>query len=98
MEAFAKQQIIRPDLRDHGSRLNLLRKQRLDAIIDMRRPLNFQLAKRVDAPLQINPWVIDRCDMHCTFSPQLPVSAERLDKTLQQLRDQGLIEQMLNDI
>ena len=98
MEAFAKQQIIRQDLRDHSAGLNLLRKQRLDAIIDMRRPLNFQLAKRADAPLQINPWVIDRYDMHCTFSPQLPVSAELLDKTLQQLRDQGLIEQMFNDI
>lgn len=97
MAAFANKQIIRQDLRDHSAGLNLLRKQRLDAIIDMRRPLNFQLAKRTDAPLQINPWVIERYDMHCTYSPQLPVSTELLDKTLQQLRDQGLIEQMLND-
>jgi len=98
MEAFASKKIIRKDLRDHNAGLNLLRKQRLDAIIDMRRPLRFQLAKRADAPLQINPWVIDQYDMHCTYSPQLPVSAELLDRTLQQLRDQGLIEQMLNDI
>jgi polar amino acid transport system substrate-binding protein len=98
MEAFAKQQIIRQDLRDHSAGLNLLRKQRLDAIIDMRRPLRFQLAKRADTPLRINPWVIERYDMHCTYSPQLPVSAELLDRTLQELRDQGLIEQMLNKI
>lgn len=98
MAAFASKQIIRQDLRDHSAGLNLLRKQRLDAIIDMRRPLRFQLTKRADAPLQINPWVIERYDMHCTYSPQLPVSTERLDKILQQLRDQGLIEQMFNDI
>lgn len=39
MQAFANKQIICQDLRDHGAGLNLLRKQRLDAIIDMRRPL-----------------------------------------------------------
>lgn len=98
MEAFAKQQIIRHDLRDLSAGFNLLHKKRLDAIIDMRRPLQFQLAKHAAMPLQINPWVIERYAMHCTYSPQLPVSAELLDKTLEQLRDQGLIEQMLKDI
>jgi polar amino acid transport system substrate-binding protein len=98
MEAFATQQIIRQDLRDHSAGLNLLRKQRLDAIIDMRRPLSFQLAKRADTQLQINPWVIERYDMHCTYSPQLPVSAEQLDQVLQGLRDQGVIEQLLKQI
>lgn len=97
MDAFAAQKIIRQDLRDRSVGFNLLRKQRLDAIIDMRRSLSFQLAKRADSPLQINPWVIERYDMHCTYSPQIPVSAELLDKTLQQLRDQGVIERMLND-
>lgn len=98
MAAFATQQITRQDLRDHSAGLNLLRKQRLDAIIDMRRPLSFQLAKRADAQLQINPWVIERYDMHCTYSPQLPVSAEQLDRVLQGLRDQGVIEQLLKQI
>lgn len=36
--------------------------------------------------------------MHCTYSPQLPVSDEAIDSTLLHLRDQGLIKQMLNDI
>lgn len=52
MAAFANQQITRQDLRDPGSGLNLLRKQRLDAIIEMRRPASFKLAKLPDAPLQ----------------------------------------------
>ncbi len=96
MEAFAKQQIIRQDLRDHSAGLNLLNKQRLDAIIDMRRPLNLALHKQAATALRLNPWVIERYGMHCTYSPKLPVSAEQLDKILLQLRDQGIIEQWLN--
>ena len=45
---------------------------------------------------RLNPWVIERYGMHCTYSPKLPVSAEQLDKILLQLRDQGIIEQWLN--
>jgi len=98
MEAFSQKQIIRQDLRDQNAGFNLLRKQRLDTMIAMRRPLSFQLAKRPNTPLQINAWVIDRYDMHCTYSPLLPVNAKLLDEILQQLRDQGVIEQMLNGI
>ena len=98
MEAFSQKKIIRQDLRDQNAGFNLLRKQRLDTMIAMRRPLSFQLAKRPNAPLQINTWVIDRYDMHCTYSPLLPVNAKLLDEILQQLRDQGVIEQMLNGI
>ncbi|WP_339905377.1 substrate-binding periplasmic protein [Pseudomonas guineae] len=97
MDAFATQRINRKNLRDHTVGFNLLRKQRLDAIIGMRRTLRFQMNKQANAPLRINTWVIERYDMHCTYSPQLPVSAERLDKILLQLRDQGLIKQLLND-
>ena len=97
MAAFANQQITRQDLRDPGSGLNLPRKQRLDAIIEMRRPANFQLAKQPDAPLQISPWVIERYQMHCTYSPKLPVSPEQLDQVLQTLRDQGVIGRLLGD-
>lgn len=95
MAAFANQQVIRQDVRDLAARLNLLRRQRLDAIIDMRRPITFQLAKRPDAPLRLSPWVIQRYDMHCSYSSKLPVNAERLDQVLQELRDQGVIARLL---
>lgn len=95
MEAFNRKQIIRQDLRDYSAGINLLSMHRLDAMIDMRRPLLYQLSKHADAPLQINPWVIDRYDMHCTYGPQLPVKAERIDAVLEELRAQGVIEQLL---
>ncbi|WP_240789731.1 substrate-binding periplasmic protein [Pseudomonas leptonychotis] len=97
MDAFTSKKIIRKNLRDQTAGLNLLQKQRLDAIIDMHRTLSFQLSKHADAPLRINTWVIDRYDMHCTYSPKLPVSAKLLNDALLQLRDQGLIKQLLND-
>lgn len=98
MDAFAKQLVTRENLRDLRSGINLLKKQRLGAIIDMHRPLSFQLSQQPDAPLRLNPWVIERYDMHCTYSPQLPVSTEQLDSVLQELRDQGVIEQLLKPI
>lgn len=97
MAAFANHQVTRRDVRDLKTSLNLLKKQRLDAIIDMRRPISFQLTKGPDALLQFSPWVIQRYEMHCTYGPTLPVSAERLDKVLQELRDQGIISQMLDN-
>lgn len=96
MEAFTRKQIIRQDLRDYHAGINLLSMHRLDAMIDMRRPLRYQLNKHSEAPLQINPWVIDRYDMHCTYSPKLPVSADKLDAVLVELRSRGVIEQLLN--
>lgn len=95
MQAFAEQRVTRQDVRDLSTSLNLLRKQRLDAVIDMRRPISFQLAKRPDIPLNISPWVIERYDMHCSYSPLLPVEAARLDQALLELREQGHIELML---
>lgn len=96
MDAFAKRQIIRQDVRDPSAGLHLLSKQRLGAIIDMRRTLRLALSKHPGAPLQLNPWVIERYNMHCTYGPRLPVSAGQLDKVLLELRDQGTIEQLLN--
>jgi len=55
MQAFAEQRITRQDVRDLSTSLNLLRKQRLDAVIDMRRPISFQLAKRPDTPPENQP-------------------------------------------
>jgi len=95
MRAFAAGQIIRQDVRDLSTSLNLLRKQRLDAVIDMRRPISYQLAKRPDAPLRISPWVVERYAMHCSYSPLLPMPAERLDQVLLELREAGEIERML---
>jgi hypothetical protein len=33
--------------------------------------------------------------MHCTYGPQLPVKAEQIDAVLEELRAQGVIEQLL---
>ncbi|PTS84440.1 ABC transporter substrate-binding protein [Pseudomonas sp. HMWF032] len=95
MAAFADQKIMRQDLRDHHAGFNLLIKQRLDAIIDMRRPLLYQMAKHADAPLHLNAWAVERYSMYCTYSPKLPVTAEQLDKVLKDLRNHGTIEQLL---
>lgn len=95
MEAFANHDVERKDVRDLGTRLNLLSHKRLDAIIDMRRSLAYELAARPDAPLVFSPWVVERYRLHCAYSSQLPMPPQRLDAALQNLRDSGELESLL---
>ncbi|MDH4570989.1 amino acid ABC transporter substrate-binding protein [Pseudomonas sp. BN414] len=95
MEAFANKDVERKDVRDLDTRLNLLSHKRLDAIIDMRRALAYELAVRPDAPLVFSPWIVERYQLHCAYSGQLPIPAEQLDAALQRLRDSGEIESLL---
>lgn len=98
MEAFARKQVTRQDIRDLDTRLFMLSHQRIDALIDMRRPLQYKLALRPELSLQFNAWVVQRYDLHCVYAAQLPVSAERLDGLLQELRDQGELARMLDGV
>lgn len=96
MEAFARQLVIRQNVRDLDSKLNMLSNKRIDALIDMRRPLTHKLARHPALPLRLNPWVVQHYDLHCLYGQQLPVSRARLDSLLQELRDSGAIARMLD--
>nr|WP_070104098.1 transporter substrate-binding domain-containing protein [Pseudomonas resinovorans] len=97
MEAFATGAIARKDVRDLGTRLNLLSHKRLDAVIDMRRALAFELARHPDAPLVFSPWVVERYPLYCAYGGGLPVAAERLDAVLRKLHDSGELDALLQD-
>jgi len=96
MEAFARQLVTRQNVRDLDSGLYLLSRQRLDALIDMRRALTYKLAQRPELPLHFSDWVVQRYDLHCIYGPHLPIAAERLDEVLLELRDSGAIARMLD--
>lgn len=96
MEAFARRLITRQNIRDLDTGLTLLSRQRIDALINMRRTLTHKLAQRADLPLRFSTWVVQRYDLHCLYGQQLPISAEQLDRTLQELRDSGAIARMLD--
>ncbi|MDX5371962.1 MAG: transporter substrate-binding domain-containing protein [Pseudomonadaceae bacterium] len=95
MHAFADSSVQRKDVRDLETRLQMVAHQRLDALIDMRRPLAYHLARTPDLPLSFSPWVVQRYSMHCAYGPTLPVASSRLDATLLQLRDSGEIAALL---
>ncbi|WP_372876363.1 substrate-binding periplasmic protein [Pseudomonas sp.] len=97
MEAFARKLVTRQNVRDLDSGLYLLSRQRLDALIDMRRPLAYRLAQHPELPLHFSDWVVQRYDLHCIYGQHLPVAVERLDEVLLELRDSGAIAQMLDD-
>ncbi|MDP3977670.1 MAG: transporter substrate-binding domain-containing protein [Pseudomonas sp.] len=96
MEAFARQLVTRQNVRDLDSGLNLLSRQRLDALIDMRRTLTYKLAQRPELPLYVGDWVVQRYDLYCIYGQQLPIAAEKLDEVLLELRNSGAITRMLD--
>jgi polar amino acid transport system substrate-binding protein len=97
MAAFTDKRILRQDVRDLDTSLQMLDKQRLDAVIDMRRNLAYKLAQHPQLRLNFSPWVVQRYQVHCAYGPHLPVAAERLDALLVELRDRGLIAAWLEE-
>jgi ABC-type amino acid transport substrate-binding protein len=96
MEAFARELVTRQNVRGLDSGLNLLSRQRLDGLIDMRRPLAYKLTQRPELPLHFSDWVVQRYDLYCIYGQNLPIGAERLDEVLLELRDSGAIARMLD--
>lgn len=86
----------RQNVRDLDSGLHLLSRQRLDALIDMRRPLAYKLAQRPEPPQHFSDWVVQRYDLYCIYGQHLPSGAERLNEVLLELRDSGAIARMLD--
>lgn len=95
MAAFADGWIRRQDVRDLPTRMHMLAHQRLDALIDMHRTLAYRLASDPELPIRFSPWVVQRYWMHCAYTTALPVTSERLDATLLELRDKGEIAALL---
>lgn len=97
MNAFADGSVRRKDVRDLDTRLHMLARQRLDAVIDMRRPLAYRLAREPGLPMHVSPWVVQHYAMHCVYGPHLPLAASQLDEVLQSMRDSGEIAALLEE-
>lgn len=95
MDAFAGGTIHRNDVRNLETRLHMLQHGRLDAIVDMRRPLEFLLAEHAGLAIAVNRVALQRYSIYCSYGPALPIPAARLDTVLQQLVDDGSIQRML---
>jgi ABC-type amino acid transport substrate-binding protein len=97
MQAFAEGRAKRDDVRDLDTRLHMLEAGRLDALIDMRRPLEFLLEQHSSLPVAISRNSVQRYSIHCSYGPALPVAAERLDALLQAMVDDGSIQRLLGE-
>ncbi|MFR0688585.1 substrate-binding periplasmic protein [Enterobacterales bacterium AE_CKDN230030158-1A_HGKHYDSX7] len=97
MQAFTEGRVKRADVRDLDTRLHMLEAGRLDALIDMRRPLEFLLAQHADLPVAISRRNVQRYSIYCSYGPALPLPAERLDAVLQALVSDGSIQRLLGE-
>lgn len=96
MSAFAKGEIQRMDVRDLQTRIQMLNRQRLDALIDMRRPLTYRLSRNPMLPVRFSSWTASRYWMHCAYGPHLTVPPQRLDQVLLAMRENGEIDALLS--
>lgn len=76
MQAFAAGEIRREDTRDLASRVQMLKRSRLDAAVDMRRPLLYLTRQHPELGLSVSPLVLQSYRMHCIYGGQLPVPVE----------------------
>ncbi|OQR29391.1 ABC transporter substrate-binding protein [Pseudomonas sp. T] len=97
MQAFAEGRVKRADVRDLDTRLHMLEAHRLDALIEMRRPLEFLLAQHHELPVAINSSNVQRYSIYCSYGPALPLPAERLDAVLQAMVNDGSIQRLLGE-
>jgi len=97
MQAFAEGRVKRADVRDLDTRLHMLEAGRLDALIEMRRPLEFLLAQHRKLPVAINRSNVQRYSIFCSYGPALPLSAERMDAVLQAMVNDGSIQRLLGE-
>lgn len=95
MRAFAAGEIRREDTRDLRSRVQMLKRSRLDAAVDMRRPLLYLARRHPELGLRVSPLVLQSYRMHCIYGGHLPVPAESMDAVFAEMVRDGSIERLL---
>ncbi|MBH9405003.1 transporter substrate-binding domain-containing protein [Pseudomonas aeruginosa] len=97
MQAFAAGEIRREDTRDLASRVQMLKRSRLDAAVDMRRPLLYLTRQHPELGLRVSPLVLQSYRMHCIYGGQLPVPVESMDRVLDEMVRDGSIGRLLEN-
>lgn len=91
--AFESGLLARHDVRDMETRIKMLERGRLDATVEMRRPLQHHLLAN-SAAIQISAWEIEHFDMRCAARPETD-NATRLIDAIHQLLEQGRIHDVV---
>lgn len=63
----------------------MLKRSRLDAAVDMRRPLLYLTRQHPELGLRVSPLVLQSYRMHCIYGGQLPVPVESMDRVLDEM-------------
>ncbi|WP_459567818.1 hypothetical protein, partial [Enterobacter asburiae] len=81
-QAFAAGEIRREDTRVLASRVQLLKRSRLAAAVDMRRPLHYLTRQHPELGLSGSPLVLQSYRMPGIYGGLLPVPGESMDRGL----------------
>lgn len=93
-DAFESGQLTRHDVRDLNTRLKMLERRRLDATVELRRPLQHYLLGK-PADIRISDWEIERFALRCA-TPRQPENHRRLIDAIHRLLEEGQITDLVD--
>ena len=92
--AFERGDLVRRDVRNIETRLKMLERGRLDASIDLRRALSYQLHKH-PADIRVSDWPLELFALRCA-APKTTAGSADLVEAIDKLLALGQIQQILN--
>lgn len=93
-QTFERGDLVRRDVRNIETRLKMLERGRLDASVDLRRALSYQL-QRHPAEIRVSDWPLEHFALRCAAPKTTPGSADLIE-TIDQLLTSGQIRHILN--
>ena len=93
-DAFNRQAMIRHDVRDLPTRLRMLERERLDAVIDLRRAVEHLLPDAQSA-FHISSWEVERFALRCSLGNPQDSDSRKLAALLNEMIASGEIRQIV---
>jgi polar amino acid transport system substrate-binding protein len=92
--AFDQQTMIRHDVRDLPTRLKMLERERLDAVIDLRRAVKHVLPEE-QTTFQISEWEVEHFSLRCAVANATDRASQQLAKKINDMISNGEIKHVV---
>ncbi len=92
--AFDQQMVVRHDVRDLPTRLKMLERERLDAVIDLRRAVTHVLPEE-QTTFQISEWEVEHFYLRCAIANATDTASQQLARQIDDMVSNGEIKQVV---
>ncbi len=92
--AFNQQAMVRHDVRDLPTRLKMLERERLDAVIDLHRAVSHVLPEN-QATFRISQWEVEHFALRCAVANPADRASQKLVRQINEMINNGQIQQIV---